>query len=143
MAVLENKRNVLHQFFLPYVLDVNALGMVPSRRLRYKIWRFAERHMTKYKIDDCANITELCSGPGYMKNKYPKQIFAAAVEKEFEGELMPLPIGYDEYLRIVFGDYMQLPPEEKRVAHHDAVLYDLEHSYRDYKGKYGNKENEK
>ena len=35
------------------------LGMVPSRRLRYKIWRFAERHMTKYKIDDCANITEL------------------------------------------------------------------------------------
>ena len=119
------------------------LGMVPSRRLRYKIWRFAERHMTKYKIDDCANITELCSGPGYMKNKYPKQIFAAAVEKEFEGELMPLPIGYDEYLRIVFGDYMQLPPEEKRGAHHDAVLYDLEHSYRDYKGKYGNKENEK
>ena len=33
------------------------LGMVPSRRLRYKIWRFAERHMTKYKIDDCANIS--------------------------------------------------------------------------------------
>ena len=112
------------------------LGVVRSKKLRYKIWRMAERHMTRYKIADCANITELCSGPGYMRNKYPKEIFASAVYREFEGEQMPLPAGCDQYLRIVFGDYMQLPPPEKQVAHHDAVFCDLEHSYTRYKGQY-------
>ena len=31
---------------------------------------------------------------------------------------------------------MQLPPVEERVAKHDAVYIDMNHSYRDYKGKY-------
>ena len=28
---------------------------------------------------------------------------------------MPVPIGYDEYLKMAFGDYMKLPPQEQRV----------------------------
>ena len=49
-----------------------------------------------------------------MRNRYPKEWFASSVYKEFEGEEFPLPAGYDGYLRMVFGDYMQLPPEEQR-----------------------------
>ncbi len=113
-----------------------ALGIVPSRKLRYKLWRMAERHMSRYQIADCDSITELCAGPGYMKNRYPKEAFASAVYKEFEGELMPLPVGYDEYLTIAFGNYMQPPPKEKQVAHHDCVFCDLKHSYKIYKGIY-------
>lgn len=119
------------------------LGLVPSGRLRYRLWRFAERKMTKYKIEDCEKITELCSGPHYMQNEYPAKWFRSSVEKEFEGELFPLPVGYDSYLRTVFGDYMQLPPEEKRVAPHEALFTDLNHSYLDYKGKYYLKEERK
>lgn len=37
----------------------------------------------------------------------------------------------DEYLRTVFGDYMQLPPKEKRVPHHIAYI-DLDKPYCDY-----------
>lgn len=113
-----------------------ALGIVPSRKLRYKIWRLAERKMTKYKIADCNAITELCSGPGYMKNRYPKEAFESAVLKEFEGRQMPIPVGYDTYLKIAFGDYMQLPPKEKQKAHHDSKLLDLDKSYKEYKGTY-------
>lgn len=112
------------------------LGMIRSKKLRYKLWRMAERHMTRYKIADCSGITELCSGPGYMRNRYPKELFASAVYMDFEGEPMPLPVGYDQYLRIVFGNYMQLPPPEKQVAHHDAVFCDLETGYEAYRGKY-------
>ena len=37
----------------------------------------------------------------------------------FEDMMAPIPVGYDNYLRGVYGDYMQLPPEEKRITHHD------------------------
>lgn len=111
-----------------------ALSLVPSRRVRYCIWRMAEKHMTKYSIKDCEGITELCSGPGYMRNWYPKKAFERAVYLPFEDGEMPIPIGYDEYLKIAFGNYMILPPEEKREAHHEALFMDLHKSYRQYKG---------
>lgn len=113
-----------------------ALALAPSKRLRYCIWRFAEKQMTKYKIKDCTGITELCSGPGYMKNWYPKEAFSKAVFLPFEDTQMPVPVGYDAYLRIAFGDYMELPPIEKQVGHHEALYMDLEHPYTRYYEKY-------
>ena len=38
---------------------------------------------------------------------------------EFEGKMMPVPAGYDDILEIVFPNYMELPPVEERVSHHD------------------------
>lgn len=54
---------------------------------------------------------------------------------EFEGYKMPVPGGYDQYLKNAYGDYMQLPPEKSRVpATDNLVFYDLDHCYLDYKG---------
>ena len=30
---------------------------------------------------------------------------------------------YDKYLSNAYGNYMQLPPEEKRISHHDLKAY--------------------
>ena len=35
----------------------------------------------------------------------------------------------DSFLRVDYGDYMQLPPEEERVWHHHPILIDFEHNY--------------
>ena len=110
------------------------LSIVPSKKIKCNIAKFAEKQMSKYKIKDCELITELCAGPGYMKYVYPKDIFESAVLKEFEGELFPIPKGYDKYLKIAFGDYMTPPPKEKQVAHHDVLFLDLQNSYKKYKG---------
>lgn len=112
------------------------LGIIPSKKLRWKIARVSENKMTKYKIEDCEYITELCSGPKYMQNEYKKEWFEKAIYKEFEGQLMPIPIGYDEYLKMAFGDYMKLPPKEKQIPEHNVVYCDLENSYKKYKGIY-------
>lgn len=112
------------------------LKCVPSDKFRFKIWKFAEKKMTKYKIKDCDYITELCSGPFYMKKKYPKSSFDEAIYVNFEGENMPIPVGYDEYLRIAFGDYMKLPPKEKQFPHHDIVFCDISNCYKKYRGVY-------
>ena len=31
--------------------------------------------------------------------------------------MFPIPIGYEEYLSKMYGDYMKLPKEEDRVFH--------------------------
>lgn len=112
------------------------LAVFRGKNLRYRIWSFAKRKMTKYRIEDSSGITELCSGPGYMKNRYERTWFERAIEVPFEDRTMPIPIGYDSYLKKAFGDYMQLPPKEAQMAHHDCVYMDLENSYRKYRGIY-------
>ena len=53
---------------------------------------------------------------------------------EFEGENMPMPSKQEDYLTYEFGDYMQLPPEEKRQIHHHYIFADFDNSYLNYKG---------
>lgn len=36
---------------------------------------------------------------------------------EFEGKYYNAPIGYEKYLQNLYGDFMKLPPEEKRKSH--------------------------
>ena len=112
------------------------LFVVPGWKRRFKMARFAEKQMSKYPISECDYITELCVRYNYMVNEYPKEIFASAVYKEFEGEMLPIPVGYDKYLHMAFGEYMELPPEECRIPSHDGICIDLENSYKKYKGIY-------
>ena len=40
----------------------------------------AEKEMTKYTKEDSDGITELCSGPFYMKKKYPIEDIQKVIE---------------------------------------------------------------
>ncbi len=119
-----------------YTVGKVLLALVKPKSWRYGVWRFCEKQMSRYPIEECQFITELCTGPGYMKNEYPKEIFEKAIRVPFEGHMMPIPVGYDQYLKMAFGDYMQLPPEEKRVCHHEYEFMDMDNSYRKYRGIY-------
>lgn len=44
----------------------------------------------------------------------------------FEEYRFYIPEGYDEILKLFYGDYMQLPPEEKRIVHHTFFACDIE-----------------
>lgn len=50
----------------------------------------------------------------------------------FEGLEVSAPAKYHEWLTQVYGDYMQLPPEEKRVGHHYVDVIDLHKPYTEY-----------
>lgn len=55
--------------------------------------------------------------------RHRKEIFENRVKIEFEGELFWAPVGYDEFLSDTYGNYMELPPVEKRVTHHVNKVY--------------------
>lgn len=44
-------------------------------------------------------------------------------EYEFEGRSFLGVKEYDKYLKLWYGDYMELPPEDKRVSHHITEVY--------------------
>lgn len=53
----------------------------------------------------------------FHKQTMPKEKFLPACKIEFEGKLYSAPRDYDYVLHRLYGDYMQLPPEDKRVTH--------------------------
>jgi len=55
---------------------------------------------------------ELCLREEYMQQK----------EMLFEGETFMFPKNYDPYLKNMYGNYMEIPPVEKREHH---VIYEL------------------
>lgn len=102
------------------------LGIFRGHKTRYKIWRYAEKRMTRYSFDESPNVAELCAGFYFMKKVYPRHIYeGGTVELEFEGRKFLAMKNYEEYLKIPFGDYMKLPPEEDRVPHHDIIELEL------------------
>ena len=46
-----------------------------------------------------------------------KDDFNSAVLLEFEDATFYCPAKWDEYLKKAYGDYMKLPPENKRFTH--------------------------
>lgn len=58
-----------------------------------------------------------------QKRGLKKNWFTELTELEFEGHLFFAPADYDGWLRQEYGDYMKLPPEEKRVGHNTAFYY--------------------
>lgn len=112
------------------------LKLVPSTKWRYRIWKYAEKHMMKYNNKVTPFVTELCVGPRYMGSIYHAEDFATSIEKPFEDTVMPIPIGYERYLKKTFGNYMERPPKDKQVSIHDAIYIDPNNSYEKYKGIY-------
>jgi len=56
---------------------------------------------------------------------YPEDVFSPPNEIEFEGKMFLCVNNTDKYLSILYGNYMQIPPEEKRAPHATKIeIYD-------------------
>lgn len=74
--------------------------------------------------------TIFLSGYGWKKQMHKSDVFAEGKYIEFEGRQFKGPSDINAFLSKLFGDYMVLPPKEKRVAHKltkiDFGIYDAE-----------------
>lgn len=66
---------------------------------------------------------------GYLLSRYkdkeimPRNIYSSSVNVIFEGQYYSAPIGYDDYLTRLHGDYMSFPPIENRKSLHNCKFY--------------------
>lgn len=65
-------------------------------------------------------------GDDGIREFMPTEWFREYTTLEFEGKPFSVLTHYHEYLTRLFGDYMQLPPEEQRVTRHNYDSYLIE-----------------
>lgn len=63
--------------------------------------------------------------PSRCKYGTPKSFYEKRIQVEFEGYLFWGFSQYDEYLRLVYGNYMELPPPSERIPHIPCSRYRL------------------
>lgn len=90
-------------------------------------YKFLAKIMNKYSQihngKGFLHVYENCLGVYNVKSPWLKKSFDNVIDAEFEGHKVKIMEGYDDYLSCVYGDYMQLPPEEKRITHHAFEAY--------------------
>lgn len=77
-----------------------------------------DRHAQKYPFEGSAYRGVAVINHYGVKEKLPAEAFEGNIDVEFEDMRLMLFSGYEHYLKSIYGDYMQLPPEEKRINAH-------------------------
>lgn len=103
----------------------------PIRFAFYLLSRFVNPNHLSNKIEskikklDMDNSGYSCCYSGSYREKevLPSSVFKEYIEMPFEDSMFMIFKDYDKYLGSIYGDYMKLPPENKRVSHHGFTAY--------------------
>ena len=106
-------------FTLPRLCMVGLAKLTGCAFFIRKITRIATRH--EYATSEYVGLTVWGYGSG--RERIQKKYVDKTIPLRFEGYEFPVPAGYDEYLKTMYGDYRALPPADKQVARHDYRVY--------------------
>lgn len=108
-----NRRSLLKNLYL--IVSKVILFFIPYSVIN----KIAHKSATKYDhLRDNYMLGALLDGI-----VMPKEIFNSTILLPFEQNQYYCLKEYDRYLSSLYGDYMQLPPEENRVTHHSFKSY--------------------
>ena len=82
-----------------------------------------EACLTKFNGYQTKNI---CIWPGIPYNEfkyYPKELLDDFIDIQFENVKTRIIRRYDEFLRLRYGDYMELPPKSERIPKHNYKVF--------------------
>jgi lipopolysaccharide cholinephosphotransferase len=89
------------------------------KKLRKKIDKIHEAY--PYKTSKFAGATDgICCR---RTDRAPRECFDEFIWADFEGHKFKMAKGYDVIMTKLYGDYMQLPPEEERLVHDFTSSY--------------------
>ena len=115
-------------YLLPDGACQNFVDLWKLRRFRRanrdaKVLDEWENIVSAYADQDCARIVDYHSP--WMDRPMPKEYIGEGQLMLFEGKEYIVPSDVDSYLKHVYGDYMTLPPVEKRKGHaSEFINYD-------------------
>lgn len=92
------------------------LGSLCSRQWMRK------RYEKLLRPAEASSVTLECTSFFSQKLLFPSELYTGTVQLPFEDTQFPAPAGYIAYLERMYGDYMQLPPEEDRQKGHSLLV---------------------
>lgn len=96
---------------------LNNILYIVCRPFRSFFGKLALKKMEKYNKKNTHTLGNM--GLWYLNfPEFPMNYMNEFVDVDFEGYKFKAIKEYDAFLRGVYGDYMQFPPEDKRIAHH-------------------------
>lgn len=98
--------------------------IVDPQRLLTEIDRLCSAH----NFDEYAVVGNLVSTWNY-KELMPHEFYGIPTPYRFESLTICGVEQSDNYLHYLYGDYMTLPPEDKRKSHHNYLFCDFNKSY--------------
>lgn len=81
-----------------------------------RIVKMIERNAKKYDYESSDYVVRMRRSLNGFTGALPKSVYEKCYV-EFENHAFIAPKGYDAWLNRFFGNYMELPPEEKRITH--------------------------
>ena len=116
-----------------YHLDLSKYSESDRRKVEFltkrgknrsmkEIFREQEALSVKYNDRQTSRLYYSNYQPDFMQDTIEREWIGELTELEFEGHMLMAPKGWHEVLTVIYGDYMQLPPEEQRVPSHSDDL---------------------
>lgn len=130
--ILENSTNMRRSNPHPSPQDIERLNMFPESDpnvVLQKINAISEKYNN---IDTSKCILAQQTFYEYNKMIWDKKDVIDLIDADFYGHKVLIPRNYHKVLETTYGNYMELPPEEKRGAWHSGVFWDLDKSYIEY-----------
>lgn len=109
---------------------LTKVGYIKNKKKRRKYWLrsklFSHDYLfrklyqlsTENSSENSEYLVNFASSYLVDKECFPKEYFGKPVKAPFEDALLSVPQNADKILQRIYGDYMQLPPEHKRVCRH-------------------------
>lgn len=93
------------------------LLLLKCKRKKYNHRKWMEHWERVVSQWGTGDLAADCHNYFYTHGGMPAEWFGEGCFVEFEGRKLLAPSQTEKYLTHMYGDYMQLPPQEKRVAH--------------------------
>lgn len=103
--------------------------LIPDRIVDHcKIAKFVDNLSKRYGFDDHTFVGNV-SGNWHEREVTERILWGKPILSPFETTEIFIQEKADRYLEVIYGDWKQLPPKEKRITHHDYLELDLNLPY--------------
>lgn len=122
LITLGARTNVLYNHGIINYISKNILRFIARIIGQNRLIREIDERAIKYCQQE-SNYVMCVIWDTFPNEYFYADSFKDLIEIPFEDCTFKVPAKYDEVLRMQYGDYMQLPPEEERVGHHCYRAY--------------------
>lgn len=119
---LANTESIFRKFF-------GGLSKISSLKFLYSIYLKSAKKYDFYQVKFVANTV----GVYGVRELQKREVFGEPTLYKFENYEFFGVENADIFLKDLYGDYMELPPEEKRVSQHGVKYLNLNMPYREYR----------